>query len=578
MNFVLFFLLQLVPAFAIIVDPGPAFKSGAEARAGKEQRRQEVLRKLLEFPLAPVPTPPKVGFQDFFVTALPRMALNVDVESVNKAILAPDFLPWNPGTEIAILGSICQRMGDYDFVLMGLLHIAYLDREKEVLSPAARQKLRHTLLSQTGNRHYTGFFLKNCIPFKKRDTENHILMTETARYLTNQLLFAETHDPTYNNETNGNEEWLLNHMAQFLRHDFDELNSRPYQGYTIIQMATLTSFAEGARVKTLSRMILDYLAAKNAVQTMGLRRHSPFRRRKEVREPELLTYYDPAMFWYSYHTGAHDYLDLMKKPADNSFFELYPYLIAAFEKYEMPEEIHDMYFRTAPLFQRINFRDPEIYFKSENFLLTAGGRHRSKFGFFTGENDVWGVPTNLIGRSEGVSPKDLFELRGPENWNKKNNLCVVPNFACGTNFRAPVGATPVVIGAWSFYETRDFQLAVYRDGDRALWEVQEKGDFKAFQDSVLKNNHSTFAPEGANTYLTVDGHRVVFDWDRTKPGRSPVLSYDGKAIPEDVKDWVTAEGDLIESSGDGLVRIKLGNGKVLELDDRDVLNPLRTIK
>ena len=93
MNFVLFFLLQIIPTFAIIVNPRPTFKNDAKARAGKDQRREEVLQKLLKFPLAPVPTPPKINFQDFFITALPQMALNVDVESMNKTILNPNFIP-----------------------------------------------------------------------------------------------------------------------------------------------------------------------------------------------------------------------------------------------------------------------------------------------------------------------------------------------------------------------------------------------------------------------------------------------------------------------------------------------------
>lgn len=576
MKLLLCLVFALSSALARDVAPGPAFRNAQEARAGKDQRRLEVFRKLIEFPQAAAPLPPKVGMQDFFSTALPRLALGVDVESVNKAILDPSFVAWNIGTEIALLGKVCQRMGDYDFILMGLLHIAYLDREKNLLSPEARHKLRHELLSQTGINHYSGFFLKNCFPVKKKDTENHILMTETARYLTNQLLLEESNDPKFDNAKNGFEEWFLNHLSQFLRHDFDELNSRPYQGYTIIQLATLMSFAEGKRVKVLSQMILDYLSAKNALQTIGLRRHSPFRRRKEYREPKVLTAADSAISWYSFHTGAHSYIDIASDEQRESAFEIYLYVMAAMDKYEIPEEIHNLFFTQKPLFQRLNFRDPEIYFRSENFLLTAGGRHRSVFGFFTGENDVWGVSTNIIGRSEGLSLDDLFQLRGSDNWNKRNNLCVAPNFACGTNFRAPKGVTPVIVGPWSFYETKDFQLAVFQDKDRALWEVREKGDFKSFQDEVLRRNATPFG-KGKNEYVTVDGHKIVFDWGRKSPGESQILSYDGKSYPEDARDWTAAEGDVIESKGDGLVRLHLANGKVLELDDRDVLNPIRKL-
>jgi hypothetical protein len=568
------------------LDFGPASKSVEEAKASLDGRRASFFTYHANLPLKSPPIPPKAGLDEFMETMISRMALRVDLENVSKNIMTESFHPWNPGTEISLLGSVCRRMGDYDFVLMGLVTMAYMDEDagQTLLTPEARNKLRHELLSQTGIEHHTGFKLENCLPIKIKDTENHILMTETARYLTNQLLLRESiaagkRDDSFDNQKNGFEEWFLNHLSQFLRTDFDELNSRPYQAYTIIALSTLHSHADGERVKTVTKMILDYISTKVALQSMGLRRHTPFRRRLEYRETKYFTDADHAMSWFAFHAGNHDFTDLARdEKAEDERIDHYPYVMAASDKYEIPEMIHEMFFhRSTPVFQIFNGRDPEAYFLSENFVLAAGGRHRNVFGYYVSqENDVWAVPTNIIPRSSALGLKQVFSMTGEPKWKKRNNLCVAPNFACGKNLVIPSQFADKGIqnGAWTFYETPDFQLAIYKVGEYAFWEVQERGNFTEFMASVLKLNANEFSPNNRNIYKTSTGTVIEFDWKVKKLDQNPIVSINGEVQIANTSQWPLARGPVVNSLRDGKISIRSIDGsRERILDQSDILNP-----
>ncbi len=565
---------------------GPASRSVEEANATRDARKLEFFKYHASLPLKNPPLPPKVGMDEFMETMISRMALKVDLENVSRNIMTETFHPWNPGTEIALLGSICKRMGDYDFVMMGLLTMAYMDEDagQTLLTPEARNKLRHELLSQTGVKHHTGFKLENCLPIKIKDTENHILMTETARYLTNQLLLKESivsgkRDDSYDNQKNGFEEWLLNHLSQFLRIDFDEFNSRPYQAYTIIALSNLHSHAEGERVKTVTKMILDYISVKVALQSMGLRRHTPFRRRLQYRETKYFTDADHAMSWFALHAGNHDFTDLARaEHIDDVTLDNYPYLMAATDKYEIPEMIHEMFFhRSGPVFQTFNGRDPEAYFLSENFVLAAGGRHRNVFGYFVSqENDVWAVPTNIIPRSSGLGLKEAFSMTGDPKWKKRNNLCVAPNFACGKNLVIPAlyADKGIRSGAWTFYETPDFQLAVYKIGEFAFWEVQESGNFNEFMTNVLTLNPDLFSPKNRNVYKTTTGTVIEFDWEVKKLEQNPIVRINGQPQISNTSQWPLATGAVVNSNRDGKITIRSIDGtRERILDQSNILDP-----
>lgn len=81
------------------------------------------------------------------------------------------------------------------------------------------------------------------------ETESHLLMIESTRYLVNQLPFERTGDEAYKNRTNGLTDWLLSHLQTFAKHDFLEFNSRPYSRLT---MHAIMNFYEFDRDRALA--------------------------------------------------------------------------------------------------------------------------------------------------------------------------------------------------------------------------------------------------------------------------------------------------------------------------------------
>src|SRR5262249_2288830 len=79
------------------------------------------------------------------------------------------------------------------------------------------------------------------LPFARvPETENHLLMINTSRYLTNQAMIEALDDEGgYPNEDeiqsqqDDTRDWLLERLQRIARNDFDEYNARPYQRYSI---------------------------------------------------------------------------------------------------------------------------------------------------------------------------------------------------------------------------------------------------------------------------------------------------------------------------------------------------------
>ena len=151
----------------------PPATSVHQARAQHADVYNRILRPGALRPLQPPPVPPKAGFGEFAETMLSRMITRTDLAAVSRNILTPTFHPWLTGTDIAILGSVCERVGDYDFLLQSLVRMAYIDHEagRSILTEPARRKLIDELLYERGTKHHIKFTLNNCLKFIKiKDT------------------------------------------------------------------------------------------------------------------------------------------------------------------------------------------------------------------------------------------------------------------------------------------------------------------------------------------------------------------------------------------------------------------------
>lgn len=550
----------------------------------------------------PEPTaPPKVRFQQFSQALISRMILKEDLESVSAAIMTPTFQPWNVGTDISILGSVCKRVGDYDFVLMSLMPVAFLDERsgRTLLTEEARQKLKHVLFSRKGSEIYTGFKLDNCIGIKVGDTENHILMTAVAQLLTNELLSKDDKNPEFDNSKNGLNVWMLNHLQDFLKNGFSEFNARPYQGYTWIALTNLYEYTSDPQVKLMAQMTLDYLTAKFATQSKDLRRYGPFRRQIRYLDTESLISGDRVVDWFAMAAGNFETIkeawnistENPEAPPENYFS-----FFAAIQSYRIPDLILDLIIeKKEPIFQKFGERDPEIYFSSPSFLLSSGGRHRNLLDPGDGQNDALGVPTVLIPKNKDLVLSKLFHFLGDDRRFERNNTCVYKNFACGQNFKipshVPKSCSSIEKNGWIFYDMQDckvqygFYLATKVKGafdlkadNYGIIEVREASEisFKEFKDRILKNNRSLSMSElSDNVFYSSNGDRITYNF--SYKNENLIRKVNGKKQTHGFQFWKFAEGNVVNSKGNGLIEITYGNNS-LKLDARNSLQPLRTLK
>jgi hypothetical protein len=388
-----------------------------------------------------IPTPKclaAMAYEDYFPGAPDAARLR---PMVSDAIMAAS--PGWCGTfgpDVSNLAS-SDYEGNYDMTQMFLLPLAYGYYD---LLPEAREKLITTLLAQGRIRRaalddtLTSGGAPNDWSRAGRvtlavvgvadvpETENHVLMIATARYLTNQLLYQRHQGDNltlwYDNRRNGsaNEgrpscmDQVLGLLRNKLRNDFAEYNAKSYQEESRWALLNLYSYAYDAEVKLAAGMVLDYVSAHIAVSSCDLRRLVPFRRRDEpknvnqdkggVTDVDLLDGAhgaDPMAVHFALlagNTRAFGVRDnrvwtgesgavrpwdwALSRPAAEPFHE------AACD-YRLPPSVHDLFVNDLHrrFYQRLHRRsmmdEPggqrntdnlEIYAGSPSYLISAGGR------------------------------------------------------------------------------------------------------------------------------------------------------------------------------------------------------------
>src|SRR5262249_22810272 len=146
---------------------------------------------------------------------------------------------------------------------------------QRLISAAAYNNLLNNLLNQRGDAGQWREHPQLCgVTLPIPETENHIWMTESSRFLTNQLLRlrvnpadADSADAglgslRWNNKANGMKTRILDRLADVLAHDFHEYNARPYARLTAKALENLYDFSRDREVKLASRIVLDFISAK----------------------------------------------------------------------------------------------------------------------------------------------------------------------------------------------------------------------------------------------------------------------------------------------------------------------------
>jgi hypothetical protein len=399
----------------------------------------------------------------------------------------PQFLsPFVPVPELTRIPFVVQelvasfnRVGDWDMVIKGLIIILYRYRNK--LRREVYDHVLHKLLTVSG-KHDQTILVPDHLPVL--ETENHVLMIETSRYLTNQLLYLDGWEkgerrPLFDNSTNGLSQWLLDLFRTYLQNDFWEFNSKPYQRLTTAALQNVYDFAWDAPVKLAARSVLDYISAKAAVSSNGLRRAAPFRRLKD--QANRSRFFgehteDPYQFYKTavdaqtsrmlMLSGLIDQLNFPRP--DGSMISGHAHiassdqmLLAALTSYRVPEIVLDIMMNKShnKYYQRFFHGDRssihkktikggvipggiEIYASSKEFLLSAGGAWfpsgNGDWDEFNGYEDCANaISTTLIPTKCGTDRDDCIQIMGAQSFRVRNNTGVLPGFACGYNVYIP---------------------------------------------------------------------------------------------------------------------------------------------
>jgi hypothetical protein len=199
---------------------------------------------------------------------------------LGKAALPSGQLPGTDAND-----PICGRHGDLDVTLAGLLHI-YLGRPG-ALSTATKAHLRRILAPWGGEtRPDPAAYVDpdgTCFGVHILDTENHLLLQESDRYLIDRLLAQTDPAPNYDTTTNGTDDWILRFLRLIVRRDFYEFNALPYQRYALKALWNLHDYAsDDPPVQHAAEGALDWAFAKYALSASLLRDIRPFRRRPEA--------------------------------------------------------------------------------------------------------------------------------------------------------------------------------------------------------------------------------------------------------------------------------------------------------
>lgn len=195
---------------------------------------------------------------------------------------------------------------------------------------------------------------------------------------------------------------------------------------------------------------------------------------------------------------------------------------------------------------------------------------------------------------------------GKTSWTHDHNLCVSHGFACGTAIQIPgplkeAGCLSGPGGPFQFLDSRTCPAT--RDGPRffvalfiqncasgahdcvdnfgffeAADAAADNEDIAAFRDRVIHANPAviTDLSKMRGTYVTSRNVTIAFDarGHQDDDEHSGIVSVDN-VKPPDLDDWHLAEGDAIESTGDGVIRVHNRRWKLrVTLDFSDESHPL----
>jgi hypothetical protein len=332
------------------------------------------------------------------------------------------------------------------------------------------------------------------------ETENHLLMQNSSKYLMNKILRADLQalgdDDGVEDYEEFNEdihEWFMERLQRIAREDFAEYNARPYGGLSITAILNVHDFAcefdcsdADRRLQTAAAAVLDLTAAKMAVGSNQSRRVIPFRRLAHTNTNHTIGKLKddgsryPIQFLSDLSSDADHMIGAMQFWSGQAFHgpaglaardAVMDMIWHATSTYRPDHRILDIAIdKSTPYTQNFRHAGWEKYSSGPGWLLTAGGTSTGYAqGFRTPLGVIYpsppikeddrgaGVPTTLIVSTsravgnEEWSRQDRYQhfLRfegAVRHWEKSDNdepmsfegnFCVHGSFACGINMKVP---------------------------------------------------------------------------------------------------------------------------------------------
>ncbi|GEM_PF-2397602 len=415
------------------------------------------------------------------------------------------------GTSLPVPG---YDQGDFDMSLLGCTTMMELFRNDRLLLTDAT--LLHLIKSvsrtwgQTPKAYFDVVFVS--VP----ETENHLFMTESSRYLTNQLIWENGRGlpqltalrdslvrtgVVIDNSQGMLKRLLLKVMQQAMRKGFFEFNAQIYQRFTIHALDNLFTFAGDSTVTAGAGCLLDYLSAVFAFQSFDAIRYGPYRRSSEAYDDSSLIDRDAACSFFGAQSGAYAWdpvspRGLWRNQEPHASMALYSVVL----KYRVPDPIL-AYMRDRPAEYRAEIRSAyagngsrarptEVYYGSRNFLLSAGGRYETYAGPNFPTNRYWFSDApwvyDVITRSGSLilsprkdrpeSLRDILHFRGSQ-W-RSNNMAIHRNFLYGYTPVEEYNGTDwpqAVPAGWpsdrKTWVTRDFEFRFLDRSDAGVYIV-----------------------------------------------------------------------------------------------------------
>lgn len=343
------------------------------------------------------------------------------------------------------------------------------------------------------------------------ETENHLLMINSSKYLNNQLIIKDLRDKgsnddadAYQDDQDDLKEWFLEKIQKVLNEEFIEYNSRPYSRLTIGVLYNFVDFADDDEVRVAAQMALDFTLTKYFVGSHESRRFVPFRRQREAVRVSIIDPVDPNK-----PTGLFDQVEKADHLMSLGLFysgqtQQLPPALAAGERnitfgaarnmlpsitsFYRPEAfLLDLAINKQHIYQRFKYDSAEVYSSGPGFLISAGGVTSGLAYTGSGieaidlfrddaEDDLGtALPTIIFlsGAPDHTTLDSLIRIQGKQDDDGKkfrtwdHNVCVWGGFACGLNlvvpgdtavppdrFQACVQAAPVPAQSeWGFIDT-----------------------------------------------------------------------------------------------------------------------------